>query len=252
MTTENGLYPYKPSRPGTVIFAIAFGTSAAIHLYQMIRGRAWFYSSFTVGAVMMAAGYAARYVSTRSPADLGPFIAQSLFIILPPSLYAATIYMIYGRLVIFVNAAEASIIRPIYVTKIFVCGDVLAFVLQAAGGGMMAQVNLGDLGQKRLRHSSARTSVPQYGRHAWTALLKLMLGAAVVIILRCVFRIVEFAQGHAGYLASHEVYMYLFDTLPMLGVQLLFHFVRADSVFGANQVEKLGDRDSIIHLYERR
>lgn len=79
-----------------------------------------------------------------------------------------------------------------------------------------------------------------------------MLVAAAVIILRRVFRIVEFPQGHAGYVASHEVYMYLFDTLPMLGVQLLSHFIRADSVFGVGKVNKLGDRDSIIHLYERR
>lgn len=51
MASENGLYPYKPSQFGAVIFTIAFGSSAAIHLYQMIRGRAWFYCSFTMGAI---------------------------------------------------------------------------------------------------------------------------------------------------------------------------------------------------------
>lgn len=224
----------------------------------------------------MTAGYGSRYVSAGSPKELGPYIAQSLFIILPPSLYAATIYMIFGRLVIFVDAAEASIIRPSRVTKIFVCGDVLAFLLQAGGGGMMAQAGMADLGQKimliglfiqllffgfflfisiiflkRLRNSSAALKVPQYGRYAWPALLKLMFAAAVVIILRCVFRIVEFAQGHSGHLASHEAYMYLFDTLPMLGVQVMFHFIRANSVFGRGNLGKLENRDSIIDLYER-
>jgi hypothetical protein len=96
----------------------------------------------------MTAGHGARYVSARSPIELGPYIAQSLFIILPPSLYAATIYMIYGRLVLFVNAAKASVIRPTRVTKIFVLGDVLAFFLQAGGGGMMAQADMADMGQK--------------------------------------------------------------------------------------------------------
>jgi hypothetical protein len=75
-----------------------------------------------------------RYISARDTSALGPYIMQSLFIILPPSLYAATIYMIYGRLVLFVNAAEASIIRPTLVTKVFVCGDVVAFFMQAGGG----------------------------------------------------------------------------------------------------------------------
>jgi len=49
-----------------------------------------------------------------------------------------TIGALYGRLVLFVGSVEASIIPPKYVTKIFLCGDVLAFFLQAGGGGMMS------------------------------------------------------------------------------------------------------------------
>jgi hypothetical protein len=145
----------------------------------------------------MALGYAARYVSAQSPSDLTPYIIQSLFIILPPSLYAATIYMIYGRLVLFVNAEHASIIRPTRVTKIFVCGDVLAFLMQASGGGMMAQAGMADMGQKimllglfvqlvffgffvvisvvfylRVRGSAEAFRVPVYGRWGWEALVR--------------------------------------------------------------------------------
>jgi hypothetical protein len=224
----------------------------------------------------MTAGYVFRYLSAKSPADLGPYIFQSLFIILPPSLYAATIYMIYGRLVLFVNAPEASIIVPTRVTKIFVCGDVLAFLLQAGGGGMMAQAGMAKLGQtlmliglfiqlfffgffliislmfwKRMSGSSKALSIPQYGKYSWLALLKLLLCAAVIIILRCVFRVIEFSQGHDGYLASHEVYMYLFDTAPMFAVQVMFHLVHAADIFGTGTVGKLADNESCIDLYER-
>jgi hypothetical protein len=225
----------------------------------------------------MAAGYAFRYLSAKSPADLGPYIIQSLFIILPPSLYAATIYMIYGRLVVFVNAPEASVIHPKRVTKIFVCGDVLAFFLQAGGGGMMAQPSMGKLGQtimliglfvqllffgfflaislifwKRLRGSPKAFSVPQLGRHSWEALLKLLVCAAVIIILRCIFRVIEFSQGHTGYLASREIYMYIFDSAPMLAVQTMFHFVYAADIFGGRGVGTKLDSESVISLYERR
>lgn len=51
MTTDNGLYQYEPSRTGAVVFIFAFGISAILHLYQMIRGREWFYTSFVVGAI---------------------------------------------------------------------------------------------------------------------------------------------------------------------------------------------------------
>jgi hypothetical protein len=301
---DNGIFPYAPSKIAALLFAGLFGISAIIHLVQMIKGRAWLYTSFVVGAIstfavsitstssliiplyrllctsiltsrpVMAAGYAFRYISAKSPSELGPYIAQSLFIILPPSLYAATIYMIYGRLVLFVNATEASIIRPTRVTKIFVCGDIMAFFLQAGGGGMMAQSSMANTGQKvmllglciqllffgffvvisvifymRMRISPARFTVPIYGNYAWPALFKLLACAAVVIILRCTFRVIEFAQGHDGYLVSHEVFLYLFDTLPMFAVQSIFHFVRADEVFGTMAAKKLDGE--IIGLYER-
>jgi hypothetical protein len=223
----------------------------------------------------MTAGYVFRYLSAKSPADLGPYIVQSLFIILPPSLYAATIYMIYGRLVLFVNAPDASIIIPTRVTKIFVCGDVLAFLLQAGGGGMMAQEGMAKTGQtimliglfiqlfffgvflvislifwKRIHSSSKSFSIPQYSKYSWLALLKLLLCAAVIVILRCIFRVIEFGQGHDGYLASHEVYMYLFDTAPMFAVQIMFHLVHAADIFAPGMSGR-ADNESYIDLYER-
>jgi hypothetical protein len=224
----------------------------------------------------MTAGYVFRYTSAGSPADLGPYIAQSLFIILPPSLYAATIYMIYGRLVLFVSAAEASVIRPSLVTKVFVCGDVVAFFMQAGGGGMMAQASMADIGQKimlcglfvqllflgfflcialifwkRMSRSSKQYAVPQYGKYLWDKLLKMVLAAAVIVILRCIFRVIEFAQGHDGYLVSHEIFIYIFDAGPMLIVQVMMHFVYAAEVFGVGRHSRYGKTESVIDLYLR-
>jgi hypothetical protein len=93
----------------------------------------------------MTFGYIFRYFSAGTPDSLGLYIGQSLCIILPPSLYAATIYMIFGRLVVFVDSPEASLIRPTRVTKIFVCGDVLAFLMQAGGGGQMANAKTANM-----------------------------------------------------------------------------------------------------------
>ncbi|KAL2699738.1 hypothetical protein AAEP93_009713 [Penicillium crustosum] len=224
----------------------------------------------------MGAGYIERYLAAKSPSELGVYIIQSLFIILPPSLYAATTYMIYGRLVLYINAPEASLIL-LTRTKIFVCGDVLAFFLQAGGGGMMAQASMANLGQKimliglftqllffgfflsislvfwkRMQSSAKLYTTPKYGKQTWQALLKSLLGDSVIIILRCVYRVIEFAQGNEGYLATHEVYMYLFDSTPMLVVQMIFHFVHAGNVFpyGIN-LANVVDNESYINLQER-
>ncbi|KAL5321395.1 hypothetical protein ACEPPN_009353 [Leptodophora sp. 'Broadleaf-Isolate-01'] len=257
--SANGIYPYKPNSFICIVFAALFGGSMLYHIFQMIRKKTWFYTPLVVGSLMMTLGYVARYFSAKSPDDLMPYIAQSLFIILPPSLYAATLYMIFGRIVVLVNNPKASIIQPTKVTKIFVIGDVIAFLLQSGGGGMMAQSSMADMGQKiilgglfvqllffgfflivslifykRMRSSPARFTIPAYGTRTWVALLKLLFAAAALIILRCIFRVVEFGQGHDGYLASHEVYMYLFDAFPMFVVQAMFHFVHAGDVFPPN------------------
>lgn len=104
---------------------------------------------------------------------------------------------------------------------------------------------------KRMRNSPKMHSVPQYGKNHWSKLLKLLLLAAPIIIFRCFFRIIEFSQGHDGYLVSHEVFMYLFDAAPMFLVQIMFHFVYAADVFGAGSMGKLGDSESSIDLNPR-
>ena len=58
---------------------------------------------------------------------------QSLLILLAPALFAASIYMVLGRLIIHAGAQHRSIIRITWLTKIFVGGDVLSFLLQSAG-----------------------------------------------------------------------------------------------------------------------
>jgi len=50
------------------------------------------------------------------------------------ALFAATIYMEFGRLVTRLGAEQHTVIRHKWITKLFVTGDVLSFFLQ--GGGM--------------------------------------------------------------------------------------------------------------------
>lgn len=161
---SNDLYPYDPSKIETLIAAGLFGITAFAHLFVMFSKRTWFYTAMVTGAFssspllsqpnisliiqVMTCGYAARYLSAKKPENLPLYVAQTLLILLPPSLYAATIYMVYGRIVLLVNAPDASVISPDKVTKIFVTGDVISFLIQAAGGAMIAQAGHQDLGKK--------------------------------------------------------------------------------------------------------
>ena len=80
-------------------------------------------------------GYGARAASARQTPDwsLMPYIMQSLLLLLGPSFFAASIYMILGRIIRLTGGERHSLIRPSWLTKIFVVGDVLSFFVQSGG-----------------------------------------------------------------------------------------------------------------------
>lgn len=80
-----------------------------------------------------AAGYFARIFSHSDTTALGPYIVQTMLILVAPPLFAASIYMTLGRLIVRLRAEDASLIPVKYLTKIFVAGDVISFVLQCGG-----------------------------------------------------------------------------------------------------------------------
>lgn len=61
------------------------------------------------------------------------YILQLLLILLAPALYAASIYMILKRLTRVVDAESYALIPARWLTVFFVGGDVVSFLLQAAG-----------------------------------------------------------------------------------------------------------------------
>jgi hypothetical protein len=58
----------------------------------------------------------------------------------------------------------------------------------------------------------------------WRRLLYALYGASALILVRSIFRLIEYAQGNDGYLVGHEWFMYIFDALLMFGTMLVFHW----------------------------
>lgn len=65
--------------------------------------------------------------------DVDIFIMQILLLLLGPPLFAASIYMILGRIVRLLEAEALSMIRTRWLTAFFVTGDILSFGVQGAG-----------------------------------------------------------------------------------------------------------------------
>jgi undecaprenyl pyrophosphate phosphatase UppP len=58
---------------------------------------------------------------------------QTTFILIAPPLYAASVYMILGRTVTYLHAENLSMVSVRWMTKFFVTGDVISFLMQCAG-----------------------------------------------------------------------------------------------------------------------
>lgn len=80
-------------------------------------------------------GYAARVVSNRQAPDptIGPYIISTLFVLVAPALFAASIYMLLGRIIISVDGESLSLIKRRWLTKVFVTSDVVTFFVQLGG-----------------------------------------------------------------------------------------------------------------------
>lgn len=58
---------------------------------------------------------------------------QSLLLLVAPALFAASIYIILGRVILMTDGERHSLIRQKWLTKIFVAGDVISFLVQGGG-----------------------------------------------------------------------------------------------------------------------
>jgi hypothetical protein len=57
-----------------------------------------------------------------------------------------------------------------------------------------------------------------------------LYGVSALVIVRSVFRLIEYAGGEDGYLLSHEWPLYAFDTLTMLAVAVIFFYVYPSNI----------------------
>lgn len=76
---------------------------------------------------------------------MGPYIIQTLFILVAPALFAASIYMELGRIILMVEGERHAIVQKRFLTKIFVGGDILSFVTQGAGMDIIAEQRSKDM-----------------------------------------------------------------------------------------------------------
>lgn len=72
----------------------------------------------------------------------------------------------------------------------------------------------------------------------WRKHLNVLYGTSALIMVRSVFRVIEYIQGNSGYLLKHEAYMYIFDACLMFLTMVIFNIVHP------SEIGRLLDKDS--------
>lgn len=87
------------------------------------------------------------------------------------------------------------------------------------------------------------TAASQHVGAPWQRYLSLLYAASGSILLRSVFRAVEYIQGDNGYLLSVEAFLYVFDAGLMLVTMLLFNVWHPGAIMMGRGKAKLARPD---------
>ncbi|KAH7123153.1 RTA1 like protein-domain-containing protein [Dactylonectria macrodidyma] len=239
------LWKYIPSTPAAAIFTALFALGTVYIAWRMFRSRAWFCTSFIIGGLLEVVGYASRATARDKTEQLMPFVIQSTFILIAPALFAASVYMILARVIRSIGAESLSIVPIRWLTKIFVCGDIVSFAVQASGAGIMVTADSMKTGENiilgglfiqiivfglfaltaimfevRLRRQGSTVSLD--GQPGWKSTMLMLYVVSAFIMIRSIFRVIEYIMGNDGYPLRNEWTLYVFDACLMFGVVVAF------------------------------
>ncbi|KAH0419615.1 hypothetical protein CcaCcLH18_14348 [Colletotrichum camelliae] len=187
------LYRYTPSLPAAIVSVAVFAVLTALHTWRIFRARSFYFTAFTVGGLFQTIGYCGRIWSHFDTLSIGGFVIQAILILVAPALYAA-----------LYEAGEKIIIAGLFV-QIVVFGFFVVTSLLF-----------------HIRLSRTPTATALEGGTPWRRYLYVLYATSAIILIRSVFRVVEYLQGNKGYLISHEIFLYIFDTLLMAIVMAIF------------------------------
>ncbi|KAH7322439.1 RTA1 like protein-domain-containing protein [Stachybotrys elegans] len=242
------LWFYVPQIWASAIFLVAFTIPTGLHIWRMIKTRTWFCLAFVIGGIFELSGYALRAIAYNNTGMILPYAFFAMATLLAPALFAASIYMTLSRLLHSSGLQAVLFIRKKWLTSVFVGGDVVSFVVQGGGCGLMVMrdMRLARIGEDivvaglaiqiiMLAFFIAITVIPhrslrQASGHKRTEQGFLMLYAvSILILVRSIFRLIEFIQGREGYLLQNEWPTLVFDGALMAITMVVFFFLHPSS-----------------------
>jgi len=189
-------------------------------------------------------GFIARTLSIKNLDNKDLFIIQTVLILIAPAVMAAACYMAFGRIALWILPPKYQAMRHLWlparrITPIFVTFDILSFFVQGIGGSMIAAADTADKANSGknviliglgiqlftfgffviasvrltvlLRTKLRNEALPRDTN--WPFLLQVINAASVTILIRSIYRFLEYVIGVHNTLSDNEVYFYCLDCL---------------------------------------
>lgn len=191
-------------------------------------------------------GYVFRAVGRYNTDVLSVFIVQGVTILVAPALFAASIYMTLGRLIQSIGAERHSLIRVNWLTKAFVICDVFSFIVQSSGGSLLAIEDFDPATAEGIVLAGLFIQIVAFGLFAvvaalfhrrvlrdptpaskdpkspWVRIMWMLYAVSALIMVRSIFRVIEYILGTGSYLLTNEWPLYVFDAALMFLTVVVF------------------------------
>ncbi|KAJ4154089.1 hypothetical protein LMH87_010552 [Akanthomyces muscarius] len=247
----NSNYNDNPSFEANLAFAALFGASFVAHIVQAIHYKKRFCWVVIMGAAWETAAFSLRAIGAHHQQELQYALWGQLLFLLAPLWINAFAYMTVARMVYF-GLPDKKIwgVRAVKLTVVFVWLDIVCFLVQLGGGVLLSNnddAGLTRIGMKvytagiglqlgfvvifgtmtawfwrRMRQVSRGQSMGRLRFLIWS-----MLAVLVLIMVRIIFRLLEFGPGinASNKLITDETYPLVLDAMPMLLALALLNLV---------------------------
>ncbi|TQN68315.1 putative lipid transporter atnI, partial [Colletotrichum shisoi] len=264
----NSYYPFDPSFEGNPAFAVIFGLSLVAHVTQAVVHRKRFCWVISMDASWECAAFILRCLGSRNQQEIGYQIGgQLLFLLAPLCLDQRLRLHVVGQARLLCTArSKGDRHRGLSAHQNIVTVDVACFLVQAAGGAMMSNTDV-----------SPDDPILRIGKHVYMSGCGLQLGFVVVfcglmgrfyvkmrraqrfdldvrrikamvwvvyvvlvlIVIRIIFRLVEFGPGADidNPILTNENYAFGLDALPIVLALVLLNAVHPGIVLRGENSE---------------
>ncbi|KIK54936.1 hypothetical protein GYMLUDRAFT_76833 [Collybiopsis luxurians FD-317 M1] len=271
-------YGYKPTFAVCILFLSLFGVSTFIHFCQAIAYRKWFflYTAVFAGLIELA-GWSGRLWSNQNLSNNNAFLIQIVCTIIAPTPLLAANFVILARIIKKLDDCYSRLGPRLY-SRIFLSCDIIALVVQGAGGGIASGtvnqdvVNLGShvmlagivfqlvvmicfmmLAMEFFyRYSSdlpirkARIVKPVIISNRMEVLVYAGMFNTICLFIRAIYRTVELADGFDGEVIRTQWLFNFFDATMVVLAMFTYNFAHPGRLLEEDNDEN--DSESLRRL----